>query len=123
MNSENLVIEEMAPNFLMHVSRHIPKSAKDRFPMFQDLALSSGKYVDELQYLNASQMTMVREELKLLSDVINRKLYLPNVDTEKMRQNWITEDYSLDDINKDIESLDVFFEKAIELNLVTRVIL
>lgn len=123
INKNEVVVLKMAPNFLINCSRHLPKQIRNEFPILMDLELSSDKWIDELQIFEPDKISDLNNEISRVYRIINLKEYIPGVNAKKMLDYWISDVYKLSDINEDIDTLKSFFEKAIELELETRIYL
>jgi len=117
------VISEMAPNFLIHASSHLPRPAKSEFPVLTDLDLHSSKWNGELQILNFKKAEKLNLELKKLSDLVNMKEFIKGIDNRKIVKYWTDDDYSIDHLNDDISAMKIFIEKALENEFEIRIYL
>ena len=123
INEEKKVVYEMAPNFLIYCSGQLPKHIRKEFPILLSLELLSDDWVDELQVFKSDKIIELCKELSRVYRIINHEEFVPGLDTKKMLSHWTSEEYKLNDINKDINDLLSFFNKSIELNLETRIYL
>ena len=122
-NRRGEVISEMAPNLLIHASSHLPRPAKSEFPVLTDLDLHSSKWNGELQILNFETAEKLNLELKKISDLLNMKGFIKGVDNRKILKYWTDDDYSIDDLNDDINALKIFIEKALDNKFEIRIYL
>lgn len=113
----------MAPNFLIYCSRYLPKQIRNGFPILLDLELLSDKWIDELQVFKPDRIIELCGELSRVYRIINLEEFIPGVDAKKILYHWTTDKYKLNDINEDINTLKLFFDKSVELNLKTRIYL
>jgi hypothetical protein len=123
VNSQNEVILEMAPNFLIYCSKHLPKNIRNEFPILLDLELHSDKWTDELQTFKSEKISEMKNEIERVYKILNRVEFIPNVNTEKTLKLWTTGEYSLKEINDDISALKAFFKKSIEQELEVKIYL
>ncbi|WP_343913792.1 hypothetical protein [Aquimarina litoralis] len=123
LNKKKEIVFEMAPNFLIYCSRHLPKNIKNEFPILLNLDLHSDKWIDELQTFQSDKIYELKKEIERVRRILNREEFVPNVNSEKILKFWTTEDYKLKDINDDIYELKSFFIKSIEQNLEVKIYL
>ena len=117
VNNKNEVILEMTPNFLIYCSRHLPKNIRNEFPILLNLELNSDKWIDELQTLNSEKISEMENEIERIYRIINKLEFIPNVESEKILKFWTTDEYNINEINKNINELKSFFKKSNEQNL------
>ena len=117
VNNKNEVILEMTPNFLIYCSRHLPKNIRNEFPILLNLDLNSDKWIDELQTLNSDKISVMENEIERIYRIINKLEFIPNVESEKILKFWTTDEYNINEINKNINELKSFFKKSNEQNL------
>ncbi len=123
LNKKEEVISEMAPNFLIYCSRHLPKHIIDEFPILLSLDLNSDKWIDELQTYEHDKISELRNEIERVRRILNKEEFVTKVDSEKILKFWTTDDYALKDINNDIDNLISFFKESIEQGLEVKIYL
>ncbi|KAA1245789.1 hypothetical protein [Aquimarina sp. RZ0] len=123
LNKKEGVMFEMAPNFLIYCSRHLPKNLKNEFPILFNLDLNSDNWIDELQTFKSDKISGLKNEIEQVQRILNKEESTPNVNTEKVLKFWTTDEYDLKNINDDINNLKSFFKKSIEQNLEIKIYL
>ncbi|AXT63057.1 hypothetical protein D1816_22825 [Aquimarina sp. AD10] len=123
LNKKEEVVSEMAPNFLIYCSRHLPKNIRDEFPILLNLDLNSDKWTDELQSYKQDKISVLKNEIEKVRRILNKEEFSPKVDSEKILKFWTTNDYTLKDINNDIDNLKSFFKESIEQDLEVKIYL
>ncbi|WP_299103860.1 hypothetical protein [uncultured Tenacibaculum sp.] len=123
LNEKGEVEYEMAPNFLIYCAKRFPKNDRNHFPILSNLDLNSDKWIDESQLFNPSQISKLKNEIEQVQKILNKEVFVPNLNIENVLKYWITNEYKLENINSDIRTLLAFFEKSIKLNLEIKVYL
>jgi len=123
LNKKEEVVFEMAPNFLIYCSRHLPKNIRNEFPTLLNLDLNSDNWLDELQTFKLDKISKLKNEIERVRRILNKQEFPPNVSAEKILKFWTTDEYALKDINDDINNLKSFLKKSIELELEVKIYL
>ncbi|WP_132065906.1 hypothetical protein [Aquimarina spinulae] len=123
LNKKEEVVFEVAPNFLIYCSRHLPKDIRNEFPILLNLDLNSNKWIDELQTFKTDKISELKNEIERVRRILNKEEFTPNLNTEKILKYWTTEEYDLKDINDDINILKSFFKKSIKQGLEVKIYL
>lgn len=123
LNEQGEVVIETVPYFLIYCSKHLPKQIKNEFPTLLSLDSKSTKWIDELQILSVNSSVTLNHELSRVRRILNFEEFIPKVDSKKILSYWTTDEYTLDDINEEIDFFMSFLHKAITLELEIRIYL
>ncbi|WP_025663485.1 hypothetical protein [Aquimarina megaterium] len=123
LNKKEEVVFEMAPNFLIYCSKHLPKNIRNEFPILLNLDLNSNDWIDELQTFKSDRISELKNEIERVRRILNNEEFTLNLNREKILKFWTTKEYDLKNINDDINSLKSFFTKSIEQDLEIKIYL
>jgi hypothetical protein len=123
VNSNDGVIYEMTPNFLIYCNKYLPKPLKKELALLTGLDLLSEEWIDEKQTFTTLKIKMLKNELLKLSKILNKEIFVTNINVDLILKYWVSNEYNLEDINTDIFELTSFFEKALKEKLEIKIYL
>lgn len=110
-------MDEVWPDALMSACLAIPNAVRDEFPMLERVRYGSPAYVDELQLLVGDEVAQLLAELRRLRRLCRREEFMRRVDGPQVFDRWRTwstgdEQYTLDEMNDYLDSIEALLERA-----------
>lgn len=123
LNTEGIVIDEIAPNPLIYCTKHLPKSVRESFPIINGLDLHSDKWKGELQVFKNNMLSELYTELIKLRKLTRMEEHVSGVDNEKFLNYWKGENGNETEFNNHLDSIENIIRKSIEQKLELRIYL
>ena len=117
INCNGNVIEEIAPNSIIHCSRHLPKIIRNEFPIITGLDLHSDKWIDEVQKFETNKISELYSELVRIRRLTKMEEYISGLDNKKFLTYWKGNEISESEFQKELDQLEKFMLNAIEKQL------
>lgn len=117
INDRGNVIEEIAPNYIIHCSRHLPKKVRVEFPIITELDLHSKRWKDEIQYFKAAEITELYSEFIRIRRLTKMEEFISGLDNKKFLQFWKGEEIENSEFQAELDLFEKFIQNAIERQL------
>ena len=117
INNDGNVIDEIAPNSLIHCSRHLPKTVRYKFPIITGLDLHSEKWIDEVQSFKANEILELHSEFSRIKRLTKMEEYISELDNKKFLKYWKGKEMTESEFQAELDLLEKFFLNAMEKQL------
>ncbi len=117
INDKENVIDEIAPNSIIHCSRHLPRKIRNEFPIITGLDLHSEKWIDEIQRLNNSEISELHSEFTRIRRLIKMEEFISGLDNKKFLEYWKGDQMKESEFQIELDTLEKFILNAINNKL------
>lgn len=117
INIDGNVIDEIAPNSIIHCSRHLPKKVRNEFPTITGLDLHSEKWIDEVQTFKTNEIRELHSEFSRIRRLTKMEEYITGLDNKKFLEYWKGKEMNEFEFQAELELLEKFILNAMEQQL------
>ena len=117
ISANGAVIKEIAPNSIIHCSRHLPRKVRNEFPIIAGLDLDSEKWSDEVQSFEGSEISQLYSEFLRIRRLINMEEFISGLDNKKFLKCWKGEGLKESEFQGELDFLERFIIDAMEKQL------
>lgn len=121
INIDGNVIDEIAPNSIIHCSRYLPKKVRNEFPTITGLDLHSEKWINEVQTFKTNEISELHSEFSRIRRLTKMEEYITGLDNKKFLEYWKGKEMNEFEFQAELELLEKFILNAMEQKLEIRI--
>ena len=117
INNDGIVIEEIAPNSIIHCSRHLSEKIRNEFPIITGLDLHSEKWIDEVQSFKTNEILKLHSEFSRIRRLTKMEEYITGLNNKKFLEYWKGKEMNESEFQAELDLLEKFILNAMEQQL------